>query len=1319
MSGNLTKVQEGTKNSMKRNMYEMFKGQIDTDVIDMVLSGCGYKEDLVLEQLLAVAEKDEVEVIEKPEQIVSDKITYRENNLFNQLQNEDMKGHMFENYFPHDNLFTPTNTNSASSSLSNIPLFSDASTCQSMSQQHELYKDESSCDTVHSVISDIINNPLQSGFPANMFLPASTSQTSLSSANVFLPASTSQSRMSPSFTHTPPLPKVSLTQNTTTDVIVSSIENACSSSTKKGTVSYSNAAKSLNTDISNEVPLNRKNPYSKRSSENHSSEYVTKHRQRLMHLIETSRQPVLIILRGLPGSGKSYLGSKLKGNHGLIVCADDFFTEPDGTYNFDPSKLGEAHQWCHRVAKKGMEGRVSPIIIDNTNTELWEMKPYVAPAFRLGYHIEFVEPQTPWAWNVKELTKRNSHGLSKDKIRMMLDRYQRSTTIEKVLASNRVFKELQHPSNRPCKSSYEKKGSPCKVRDVSSGNKYHDLKNRDLLQENIHNSQLSTEMDSIEISTSSTEGNSKRKCNTVESPEFLGLQLRRKDRKKNDTLTPEKDFSPLDHYFSKTDSTVTMDTNTCYNEDDTNSPMYSNEGSLSNDNIRRSSQKSSECSKEGSGSTEVLLPTEISIPTSRTLTDCTSEQTVSEPGSSNIPDTLVVISELNEDKEISDIDFHSSLLSLQDPTSGTNTKVDLLSDMSPLKEFSVMEISGGSDSFSPEKVHGIRQESNVNLDFLYGCFPVYKKKFLRNWLDRYNGDLLKTCDYLSRLSQPDVLPEFIVLDSDDEGGEDADDEPLLVADYTVKAMDIDENTLDNNPITLPSASPRPGPSTIKEDIGRQHLKETKQYMNESERGELFYCDNESELGGNALMIALDQRLASELKSRYHMDEALLSGDINNEDLVIPINEDLAKELYKSWIYAIQDRKRKRETTTMEDEQLAKRLQREEEETGNKVVPKKKKGKSLISIETEYSRDKSSTLKGTGVFDDNPWTSPNKSKHPISSQEHLAQLQGQLCQMYPGVEQETLNELLSAHNNDIHLTAEAVQTSCNLNTMSSPNNVRASPKPLRSQEQIINDLCQVFPGEDKQRLEQALESCNFDIERAAIIISNAIKTSPQKELNKRSINLHSITASKPEHQWSKVKSSNDKSSQSPPQIRKKLIPGLADEETAVMIDSSSDQSLYQTWTDPDYRDWRAEAQLHANQRAECFQKAAKAHQEKKGELAQYYAQEAHKHQVKSKEAHARAAEVILKFKNKQHMTEQRVIDLHGLHGDEAVNALYNFLQNALRKHFPSVEVITGRGNNSKGGFSIVRKKVLEFLDRQGFPYQSKSSGGAVVVKLRRF
>ena len=50
----------------------------------------------------------------------------------------------------------------------------------------------------------------------------------------------------------------------------------------------------------------------------------------------------LYLLRGLPGSGKSTLAKSLGGKH---FEADMYFVR-DGEYQFDVTKLKEAHEWC-------------------------------------------------------------------------------------------------------------------------------------------------------------------------------------------------------------------------------------------------------------------------------------------------------------------------------------------------------------------------------------------------------------------------------------------------------------------------------------------------------------------------------------------------------------------------------------------------------------------------------------------------------------------------------------------------------------------------------------------------------------------------------------------------------------------------------------------------------------------------------------------------------------------------------------------------------------------------------------------------------------
>ncbi|NWW90099.1 N4BP2 protein, partial [Rhynochetos jubatus] len=152
-----------------------------------------------------------------------------------------------------------------------------------------------------------------------------------------------------------------------------------------------------------------------------------------MHLIGQ----VLVLLRGVPGSGKSYLARTLLEDNpgGIILSTDDYFYK-DGQYHYDPDCLEEAHDWNRKRAKEAFEMRISPIIIDNTNVQAWEMKPYVSLAQQFKYKVMFREPDTWWKFKPKELERRNVHGVSKEKIKRMLERYERCLTVNAILDSS-------------------------------------------------------------------------------------------------------------------------------------------------------------------------------------------------------------------------------------------------------------------------------------------------------------------------------------------------------------------------------------------------------------------------------------------------------------------------------------------------------------------------------------------------------------------------------------------------------------------------------------------------------------------------------------------------------------------------------------------------------------------------------------------------------------------------------------------------------------------------------------------------------------------
>lgn len=135
----------------------------------------------------------------------------------------------------------------------------------------------------------------------------------------------------------------------------------------------------------------------------------------------------VIILRGIPGSGKSTLAKKLWPK-AVVVSADSFFTDAEGKYNFDPSKLSEAHNQClmefisEVTYLRELKNSGTPYIpedftcvVDNTNCSLVEIAPYVAIANAFGIPVRVLSLQVP----IGQAVERNVHGVPKETILKM------------------------------------------------------------------------------------------------------------------------------------------------------------------------------------------------------------------------------------------------------------------------------------------------------------------------------------------------------------------------------------------------------------------------------------------------------------------------------------------------------------------------------------------------------------------------------------------------------------------------------------------------------------------------------------------------------------------------------------------------------------------------------------------------------------------------------------------------------------------------------------------------------------------------------------
>ena len=127
----------------------------------------------------------------------------------------------------------------------------------------------------------------------------------------------------------------------------------------------------------------------------------------------------LFLLRGLPGSGKTTLAESLGGIH----IESDMYFMVDNEYQFDVTRLKDAHQWCQEGVEKSMIGLNNPeittqrITVSNTFTQEWEMQSYYELAEKYGYRVHSLIVENRHGGV-------NEHGVPEDKLEIMKNRFE-------------------------------------------------------------------------------------------------------------------------------------------------------------------------------------------------------------------------------------------------------------------------------------------------------------------------------------------------------------------------------------------------------------------------------------------------------------------------------------------------------------------------------------------------------------------------------------------------------------------------------------------------------------------------------------------------------------------------------------------------------------------------------------------------------------------------------------------------------------------------------------------------------------------------------
>lgn len=125
----------------------------------------------------------------------------------------------------------------------------------------------------------------------------------------------------------------------------------------------------------------------------------------------------VVILRGLPGSGKTSLSKMFRAHQ--YISMDLFWTRGATPYKFDYEKLPEAIRWTRTQFSNALNSAGADlIVVDNTNYAKQHFQYFLDEADRVGATVHIVHVERP----LEDLS--NQHGVPEDKVLQMAEKWE-------------------------------------------------------------------------------------------------------------------------------------------------------------------------------------------------------------------------------------------------------------------------------------------------------------------------------------------------------------------------------------------------------------------------------------------------------------------------------------------------------------------------------------------------------------------------------------------------------------------------------------------------------------------------------------------------------------------------------------------------------------------------------------------------------------------------------------------------------------------------------------------------------------------------------
>ncbi|KXJ22434.1 NEDD4-binding protein 2 [Exaiptasia diaphana] len=961
---------------------------------------------------------------------------------------------------------------------------------------------------------------------------------------------------------------------------------------------------------------------------------------------------VIVIMRGLPGSGKSSFARAIKGN-GVIYSTDDYFMR-NGQYQFDIAYLGEAHEWNQIRAREAMKSGISPVIIDNTNIQAWQMKPYVSMAQRLGYEIILKEPDTSWKWDAKELFKRNQHGVSLSQIKNLMERYEHDLTTEHILKSTSSDAKPKEEIQQNIQQKTDTKFGLCE-------SSVHEEKPGKVSKQQVNSGQN-------EIRKHINEPKHKHKERTEEKQPMTKQGIQFSDRKhntsRNNTEKKVNDLSALRSHGSRSP----VEEFEQYMADERKISENSAKHERRNNGEEKTPSPKPQRAKRERKTVEKYPPLKESQPLSDDsiervgmIIGSSAVKMISEEGSEqsdlgelyNQQDSMERANDHTEDhksmlfreerekggcfpsdnkdvtKEIltqQKIDFKLKALQESDMDSETENKYSQLSTRSinddayasdDEESDDVIVESDGDDKDDIDNNDVIKQRNGTTI--IKSSCDVDNK--IINDVSRKDPSKTGEVASLTKTTKKTEREEMFSPSANSSEDSESDmtgfeflntcfpdiDDQTLVNVLSYHGGDVNkaiETILNNMESYMEEANPNLDPANGNSSSSENNFRDDIHLKPPQCASSSVTLPNKANQG--SFQMSIEPAVAFHLFEIFGpIDGVNVKGEFSADDLSIDVDMEFSKLLYHQWKKSIQKKKGLSSGSSAQQFRSPKSQRKQKQRTRLNIhdpPPPPPKSKSKPTDLREIMHEQLAL---------------EQSRHELEKREsdnNLAVVlkRQKLYAMFPGVDPSALEEIFEANRYELEPTVNMVQVSCN---------IQAKPTML-IQDETKNDN---------------------------------------------------------EEDWSQFAFFPEK-----------------------------EEKSFQTLDHPDYMDFRGEANMHYKLRDECFKKAALAFAQKQGELAQFYASQGHLHTEKIKEANNRAAAKILEHKNADN--NPFVLDLHGLHVPEALQALGERLNPPDMIHRPKfISVVTGRGLHSKQGKAKIKPAVIDYLQRNNYRYEEMHAG----------